>query len=250
MKRIGKRHIVIPDTQVKENIKTKHLEACGNYIVEKRPDTVVMLGDWADMPSLSTHKAKGDIEYENKRYVRDIEAAKAGMELMMKPILKAKDYNPKLVMILGNHEDRIPRLVKQEPKLQGVVSIDDLEYEKFGWKVVPFLQPIMVNGIMYCHYFVTGVYDKPISKASQLISKYHQSCIAGHLQGRDIAYAKHADGSPITSIIAGSFYDHDEKYLSAQSNNHWRGIYMLSEVNKGSFDEMAVSLEFLKRRYA
>jgi hypothetical protein len=53
----------------------------------------------------------------------------------------------------------------------------------------------------------------------------------------------------MTAIIAGSFYEHEETYMSPQSNNHWRGIYELNEVKDGSFDEMAVSLKFLKRKY-
>jgi hypothetical protein len=118
-----------------------------------------------------------------------------------------------------------------------------------GWEVVPFLKPKKIDGILYCHYFVTGVYDKPITKAARIIQQYHMSAIAGHQQGRDIAYAKNGEGKPLTAIIAGSFYEHEEDYLSPQSNNHWRGIYVLNEVKGGSFDEMAVSLKFLKRKY-
>jgi hypothetical protein len=73
--------------------------------------------------------------------------------------------------------------------------------------------------------------------------------VAGHQQGRDIAYGKRADGKPITAIIAGSFYLHDEPYLNPITNSVWRGIYMLHEVNQGSFDEMAVSIGYLERKY-
>lgn len=249
MKKIGKRHIVIPDAQVKPGVRTDHLEAAGNYIAEKRPDVVVCLGDFADMPSLSTHQEKGHIEYEGARYAKDIVSAQQGMLRLIKPFRKIKGYDPKLVLTLGNHEDRITRAVAADPRLEGRLRVSDLAYEQLGWKVYPFLQPVKIDGVLYSHYFVTGVYDKAIARASQLITKYHQSCIAGHQQGRDIAYGKHADGRPITSIIAGSFYDHNERYLSPQSNNHWRGMFVLNEVRGGSFDEMAVSLDYLKRKW-
>ena len=245
----GARHIYIPDAQVKPGVKTDHLEACGNYIAEKRPDVIVCAGDFADMPSLNIHKPKGHITFEGARYLDDISAANQGMERMVRPFQNIKGYTPKMVLTLGNHEYRIVRAVQSDPTLKGTLSLNDLYYEQLGWRVVPFLQPIKINGILYCHYFVTGVYDKAVSRASKLISLYHQSCVAGHQQGRDIAYGKHADGRSITSIIAGSFYEHKEDYLSPQSNNHWRGIYMLSEVHGGSFDEMAVSLKFLKEKY-
>lgn len=246
---LGRRHIVIPDVQVKPKSKTAHLEAAGNYIADHRPDTIICIGDFADMPSLSSHKDRGHIEYEGARYSKDIDAALRGMRLLMKPIKAVKGYSPELVMTLGNHEHRIRRTVDQYPMLKGKLSVDDLGYKGWGWKVIPFLRPKEIDGVLYCHYFVTGVYDKPIGRAAGLISKYHQSCFAGHLQGRDIAYSKHADGRPITSIIAGSFYDHDEGYLSHQSNQHWRGIYMLNEVRRGSFDEVAISLNYLKRKW-
>ena len=41
---------VIPDTQVKPDQDLSYLRAIGNYIVEKQPDAVVHLGDFADMP--------------------------------------------------------------------------------------------------------------------------------------------------------------------------------------------------------
>jgi hypothetical protein len=76
------------------------------------------------------------------------------------------------------------------------------------------------------------------------------SCFAGHQQGRQIAYARKADGSEITAIIAGSCYEHNEDYLNIQGNQHWRGFYVLHEVNNGSFDEMAVSLNYVNKNYS
>lgn len=248
-KRIGKRHIVIPDTQVRAGVKTDHLEACGNYIAEQRPDVVVCLGDFADMPSLSTHMDKGHIEYEGKRYLKDISAAQNGMIRLLKPFQYIKNYEPELVLTMGNHEDRITRTVEQDPKLENTLALRDLAYEEFGWKVVPFRKVKKLDGVAYCHYFVSGKYDRPIERAAMLLTKKHMSCIAGHQQGRDIAYAQRGDGHTMTAIIAGSFYEHEEKYMSPQSNNHWRGIYVLNEVKGGSFDEMAVSLNYLKRKY-
>jgi len=59
-----------------------------------------------------------------------------------------------------------------------------------------------------------------------------------------------ADGSSITSIIAGSCYEHSEDYLGPQGNKHWRGCLMLHGVNNGEFDVMPVSLDYLNTKYA
>ena len=48
-------HLVIPDTQVKPGNSVEFLTHIGKYIVEKQPDTIIHLGDHADMPSLSSY---------------------------------------------------------------------------------------------------------------------------------------------------------------------------------------------------
>ena len=47
--------MVIPDVQCKEGVDISHLEWIGKYAAEKKPDVIVCLGDFADMPSLSTY---------------------------------------------------------------------------------------------------------------------------------------------------------------------------------------------------
>ena len=76
------------------------------------------------------------------------------------------------------------------------------------------------------------------------------SAIAGHQQGLQIATGSRADGTRLQSIIAGSFYEHEEDYLGPQGNQHWRGFLMLHEVEDGSFDLMPVSLKYVKGKYA
>jgi hypothetical protein len=71
----------------------------------------------------------------------------------------------------------------------------------------------------------------------------------GHVQDRDIAYDQRADGTNMTGIFAGIFYQQDEEYLTPQTNGSWRGIWMLNDVQDGSFDEMPVSMSYLRGKY-
>ena len=61
------RIIVIPDTQVKAGVPMSHLSALGNYILDKKPECIVHIGDHFDMPSLGQHNSKGHIVYEGAR---------------------------------------------------------------------------------------------------------------------------------------------------------------------------------------
>ena len=72
------KHLIIPDTQCKSGQDFSFLDKIGKYIVEKQPDVVIHLGDFADMPSLSSYD-KGKKSFEGRRYTKDIASAKEAM---------------------------------------------------------------------------------------------------------------------------------------------------------------------------
>jgi hypothetical protein len=251
------RILVIPDCQVKEGVPLEHLSWAGQAICDYRPDVIVNIGDFADMPSLSTHDLKGSKYFEGLRYKKDIEVAKMAMKKLLKPLRdlqakqrknKEKVYKPRMLLTLGNHENRIDRAINNNPTLDGLISVEDLEYAK-DWEVYPFLHPVFVNGVGFNHYWPVGAMGRPAGSAAAIINKLHMSCVAGHQQGKQVAYGKRADGKPICAIIAGSFYLHDESYMDRLSNRHWRGLLVMNEVNDGHFDELFLSIEYLERKY-
>lgn len=247
---------VIPDVQIRPGDDLKFLTNIGNYLVEKEPDVIVQIGDFADMPSLSSYDI-GKKSFEGRRYRSDIDASKAAMEALLQPLKErlVRDklghryrYTPRMVLTLGNHENRIERAVNSDAKLDGTIGLSDLGYEQ-DWEVHPFLEPVVIEGVAFCHYFVTGVAGRPASSAQAQLNKQHMSCVAGHQQGLQIATGHRANGDRLTSIIAGSCYEHNEDYLGYQGNKHWRGMLMLHEVKDGNFDLMPVSLDFINKRY-
>jgi hypothetical protein len=251
------KHLIIPDCQVKPGVDISYLKWIGEYAAEKKPEVIVCIGDFADMPSLSSYDV-GKKSFEGRTYKADVESTKEAMSLLMKSIqdeqqrlIKNKDkrWNPRLILTLGNHEDRINRAINLDRKLDGLISVGDLEYEKLGWEVHPYLEVVVVDGVAYSHFFTTGVMGRPVTSAAALLTKKHMSAIMGHVQHRQIAYAQRADGKQMTGLFVGSCYLHDEDYLGLQGNDYWRGIWMLHEVNDGSFDEMPISLNYLRRKY-
>ena len=249
--------LFIPDCQVKAGVPLDHLTWAGEAICDYRPDVIVNGGDFADMPSLSTHDVKGSKYFEGLRYNIDIDTTKLAMKMLLNPLRdlqekqrdnKHKVYSPRMVLTLGNHENRINRAVNNNPMLDGLISTKDLCYED-DWEVHEFLHPVFINGVGFNHYWPVGAMGRPAASPAAVISKLHMSCIAGHQQGKQVAYGKRADGQSICAIIAGSFYQHDEDYMDQLSNTHWRGLVVLNEVNDGAFDEMFLSMNYLKGKY-
>lgn len=251
------RHLVIPDVQAKPGIDFSYLKNIGQYIVDKRPEKIICIGDFADMPSLSSYDV-GKKSYEGRRYVADIDASHEAMQALLTPLWqynvkqranKKSVYQPQMILTLGNHENRINRAINNDAKLEGLISVTDLEYEEYGWDVYPFLERVIVDDIAYSHYFVTGVAGRPAVSAQAQLNKQHMSCVAGHQQGLQIHTGYKADGTILSSIIAGSCYEHDEDYMGPQGNHHWRGILMLNDVRNGGFEPMPITLKYLKDKY-
>ncbi len=246
---------VIPDTQVKPGVSTQYLENIGEYLVDKKPDVIIHLGDHWDMPSLSSYDI-GKKSFEGRRYKKDIEAGNEGMASLLQPLYNYNEraaanhkprYRPEMHFLMGNHENRINRAVNNDAKLEGTIGVEDCYLD--AWNVHDFLEVVIIGGVAFSHYFVTGIAGRPAATANAQLNKKHMSCIAGHQQGLQIATAHRGDGQRLTSIIAGSCYEHDEDYLGAQGNKHWRGMLMLHEVNDGQFDLMPVSLDYINKKY-
>ncbi len=250
------KHLMIPDIQAKDGVNLEHLSWIGEFIVDKKPDVIVCIGDFADMPSLSSYD-KGKKSFEGKRYKLDIAAATKAMEMMLKPlreynkkqrVQKGKQYKPRMVMTLGNHEQRIARAVEMQAEFDGVIGYHDLPYK--DWEVHDFLRPVIIDGVLYTHFLANPMTGKPYggTALNQLV-KVGQSFVVGHKQTLDIATRFTIDGRQQWGIIAGAAYLHDEDYKGYQGNAHWRGCVMLHDVREGSFDPMLVSLDYLRRRY-
>ena len=249
--------MVLPDTQAKPGVPNEHLMWAGKHAADKKPDIIVHIGDHFDMPSLSSYD-KGKKSFEGRRYKEDIKAGQESMRMFMQPIWdeqarqvqnKKKVWQPRLVFTLGNHEHRIMRAVECQAELEGLMSYDDLGLEEMGWEVHGFLEVVIIEGIAFSHYFTSGVMGRPVPNARLMLQKKGMSCIMGHVQLRDIAYAYRADGKQMTGLFVGTFYDHKEDYLGPQGNVGKHGVYLLHNVADGEFDECYIPIGYLKEKY-
>lgn len=251
-------HFVIPDTQCKPGVKMNHLTAAGNYIVDKRPDTVIHLGDHWDMHSLSSYD-RGTKKAEGARYQQDIEAGLKGMTSLLKPLVdlrrkqkaqKIKMYSPRMVFLLGNHEERIMRHVNANPEFEGKLGYHDLKLEKMGWEVHDFKEPVEIDGVWYAHYFYNPMTGRPYGgRIHTRLQNLGFSFTMGHQQGLETAIKPLNNGKTIRGLIAGSFYQHDEDYKGPQGNRHWRGCVYKHEVRDGNYDIMELSLNYLLKEW-
>lgn len=248
-----RRHLFIPDTQVQPGVRTSHIEALGNYIAHWKPEVIVIAGDWYDMKSLCVYD-RDLADVTERRYAGDIKAGDDALALLQKPWIGIRSYKPRRIFTLGNHEERANRLVDEQPKLRGAVQMP-WDYAKIsGWEVYPYLKPVVVDGVAYAHLFVKAANGRVTNtrfgaaNARTQVLREMRSCTAGHKPGLDVHIQPVGTGS-MRGVIAGSFYQHQEPYMTAQGDTYWRGVLMKHEVHKGDYSLMEVSLNYLLRKW-
>ena len=247
---MAKRHLIIPDSHAHPGFHNKRFDWLGKLILDVKPDVVINIGDMADMPSLCSYD-KGTKGYEGRRYLKDIEAAQEANERLWAPLRAAKKRLPRRIYTLGNHEERINRATEADPKLDGVLSVDDLGLQK-DWEVFPFLEPVEVDGVNYCHYFTSGVMGRAISgehPAYSLLTKRFTSCTQGHTHTRDFAHRTRPDGSHILGMVVGCYADYHMAYAGPANGMWWRGVVVKENVQDGYYEPRFIDLNTLRKEY-
>jgi hypothetical protein len=246
-----RKHLVIPDIQAKPGAPLNHCEWIGKYIADTKPDVVVNLGDHCDVTSLSSYD-RGKLDFEGRRFSQDIAASDMANRLLFQEVKRRKKKRTFESHILyGNHENRIARFVQDNPEMEGFMSLDSLRYHKFYDEVHPFLEPVVIDGITYAHYFYNPLSGRPWGgMLPTRLKNIGFTFTMGHQQGLNYFTRTLNNGQRQHALVAGSCYLHDEKYLGPQAEDHWNGIVEKNNVSEdGDYDLNVISMETLCRRY-
>lgn len=254
----ARRHMIIPDAQIKKGIPLEHIDWAAQAIVDYRPDVLVVIGDWWDNPSFSKHNAPGSLILEGARIVDDIKAGNDAflrlvgpMQHKMERLVKnhEKYWTPECHFLMGNHEDRITRALNADPRMLDVISLNMLKTP--GFTRHDFLKIVKLDGISYCHYFPNPLSGKPIGGAiPNRLNHIGSSFVQGHQQGFLYASKQYPDHVK-HGIVCGRFYQHHESYRPTDvQNSEWNGILVLNQVKNGDFDLMPLRIDYLRRKYS
>lgn len=252
----GKKYIIIPDQHAHPDFPQVRADYLAGLIIDERPDVVVNIGDAADMPSLSSYD-KGKREFAGRSYKRDINAHLEFQARMWEPVKARKKKMPERIILEGNHEHRIERALDLSPELSGTIGFNDYQFDEYYDTVVRYVggTPGVYesDGILFAHYFITGVSGRPISgerPAHMLIDKTGTSCVAGHLHTLDYATRTNVAGRTRSGLIVGCYQDYESPW-AGEINKLWRpGVAILHGVENGNFDFEWVGINRLKEAYS
>lgn len=245
-----RRHLIIPDVQIKPGSKTEHLKWAGEAILAYRPEIIVCLGDFWDLPSLNSHASAGSQELEGARYQEDISAGNVAFRLLDSYLKRSrsKTWQPRKIFLEGNHENRANRIAKNDPKWSGIIGSHNCE--TLDWERHRFLKIVEIDGIKYCHYFPNPFSGKPIGGTIvNRLNSIGASFVQGHQQGFLYASKQYPDHVK-HGLVAGRFYlDHEGYRPDDVQKSEWSGIVVLNGVRRGDYDLMPLRMDYLRRKF-
>jgi Calcineurin-like phosphoesterase len=263
--------LLIGDTHADFEVPNTRFSVLGRYLFHKRPDYVIHIGDFADCPSLGLWD-RGKRKGEGQTWAKDCAAAIDANERLWEETDKHNKnviaagrpdliYNPKKILLAGNHDwARIERYTNDHAEMHGSISMADLRYEEFGWQVIPFLEPYVLEGTTFSHYFPSGLLARPISgdgAAKKLADLTGGSCVAGHSHTLGLHHTGKG-GKRRWGIVCGSYLD--EQYQingSAMSyvprttrQEWWNGVMLLHSMENGDLSPVIVPSTYLMKHFS
>lgn len=262
---MSSRILIVGDPHAHPLYDNDRFEWLGKYATSVQPDHIVVMGDWADVPSLNQHGKTIDKEglrlKDDKAALHDslrrFEAALTKFNAQQRAIHKAM-YRPKKHYVLGNHEARIGNYEAEHPELLGLLDEDWLgPFHDAGWLIYPFKDTLTLEGYEISHFFPSGTMGRPIggksgsTLAAKLVADRHTSSIVGHDHRFGIASLP-VGRRRIWGINAGCFAHplYNEPWCR-QTEPMWdRGVLLLDGAQDGDHSRYTWTSQVeLQRRY-
>lgn len=251
--------LVVPDPHAHPDHKNDRADWLGKLILDRKPDVVVNMGDTFDMPSLSAYD-RGKASFHGASYEKDIISGLDFLDRMWHPIRAAKKKKPRSIFLIGNHEERLKKVLEYQPELAGDrfgVSYKNYQLSDYHNEIVDYKGQTpgiyTCEGVNFAHYLIGGVMGKPLQSvhhAAALIDKTHESCVVAHSHTFDYAVRNTVTGKTIMGLVAGVYQDYESKWAGFV-NQLWQPcVCYLRGVEDGRYSLEVISISALRREYA
>lgn len=174
-------YLVISDSHIDPAVPLTPLwTKLGEYCVKNKPRYIIHAGDVACLDSLSHYiSQRGSFTTDEElacveRHLRAFEdVIKRDQERCRAS--KHRMYRPIKVLCLGNHDIRKDN--------SGIKNL----FERYGWVVADYLEPVTIEGITFCHCLPRRNSDVMCTTAEELLQTWHSTVVVGHSHTQDYA---------------------------------------------------------------
>lgn len=256
---MAKTAIVFSCAHADPSVGNERFDWLGELIYDVNPNYVIDLGDGADMRSLNTFDGRYPEAIVSQNYEEDVDNYNEAMDRMRRASNIRKYKKPSWFGFEGNHENRIKKAIKHDPRLEGSkygISFGHLqtdhwfdeyhEYENSGPAIADY------DGISYAHFFSSGNFGTAMSgihHAYTLLQNRNYSSTCGHSHKRGVYFKDNAHPNGIIGLVAGCFKGSDEGWAGQANSSWWKGVVIKREIENGMYEPEFVSLKRLREVY-
>ena len=256
---MGKTVVVFSCAHADPSVSNERFNWLGEFLYDLKPDYVIDLGDGADMRSLNSFDDRNPEAICAQSYEKDIDHYLDAQERIRWKFRHHKRKRPAYIGFEGNHENRIKKALKHNPRLEGEkrgVSFRHLEtdrwfdeyhsYENSAPSIADY------DGVSYAHFFSSGNLGSAMSgihHANGLLAHRHHSSTCGHSHKRDLKFKDSSHPRGVIGLVAGCFKGAAEGWAGQANKEWWSGIVVKREVEGGMYDPEFISTERLKGMY-
>ncbi len=248
----------IGDCHISDDDDLKRFKYLSQIIVDKKPNHIVFMGDFLTLSCLSGWDRDKRLRMEGKRYKKEIDKGNKALDIIFSLMQEMQNeqknngeviYNPEIIFINGNHENRLDRYLETDPTFEGLVSIEkDLKLKERNIKFIPYREYHYINGIAFTHIpfnkakEVSGI--NITRKVSQLM---FGSVVFAHVHSMEYeCYKRHGQEDLQQVLTTGCFFEKHEDYIHGRITEYWKGLILLNSWKRGRFDVEMFSLDRLK----
>jgi predicted phosphodiesterase len=237
MAAISKRVLVLPDIHYPyEDRRT--MNAVETYMSDVKWDECVYLGDVMDFDMISDHN-KGNLRaVEGKTIMRHYNHANAAFdrhELLLGPKCEK-------VVIEGNHDYRVNRLIDSQPALAGMLEVPTgLLLEARGWRWVPFWSEGTTYRIGNAE-FIHGIYTND-HHAKKHVQNYGTCVFYGHTHDvQCYSQVLNGDNKTLVGQSLGCLCKYRQAYMRGKPNKWQQAFGVFHFFPDGFFNYYVVTV--------
>ena len=251
--------LTIGDAHTEPGENLQRFYKLSKFIKDKKPDYIIIMGDFFDFMSLSSYEEPGSTAKENKRIRSDMDHGINALKIIFSEIDKDKkpkqSYNPEVIFLEGNHEYRLRRELAANAVYENLISVkEEIKKARQDITFIEYGNYLDLENILFTH-IPFGMNGAPVSgksvstKVTNMVTK---SCVYGHTHKLEIAnFIRHGDNTTQYSVSVGCFFENTPAYIQGGLVPYWKGLVMfhVSDKNKNIFDIETISMDRLFEMY-
>ena len=204
------------------------------FMIDLRPDIVVIGGDWCAFDSLSNWNKSKPLIAEGKRYHDDIEV---GYDELY--FLKNKMFETDFHFIIGNHEERGQWYVNKNPEMAKFVDVrKDLGLYDLCETITDFNDFIQIGELAYTHGWYWNKYH-----ANKTMEEFVGNIIYGHVHHfQSTSKNKHFAKEEYIAQSIGCLTDRYPEWKGNKPTRFQNGFAVIEYQSDGKFNAIPLAI--------